>query len=190
MHFFNLIKSISIRRSNVQYGFSLIEVFVVIAISSLLVAIAMPSFTSTVRRYRADGIRDDFIASLQIAKSEAIRTGLPVKITRTPFSANCTAVTSTVGVWTCGWQIFDSTGLIIQQSTVPNGFSVIDTSTAPSDSIIADRFGLFSNTTPRMIIAPIISGVATASDPSANAVCLGVGGKLTKVKQTTGDVTC
>ena len=184
-------------------GFTLIEVMVAITILGVLIAIAMPSFTSTIRRYRTEAIRDDLTASLQIARSEAIRRGLPdttrITITRTPSSATCTAVTTTAGVWTCGWQIyqdnnnnqvFDAAGDgLIQQSIVPTGFSVTETSAAPTDSVIANRWGQFSSA-PRLIIAPIISGTTTASDPSANALCLGVGGILTRIKQTTGDVAC
>ena len=184
-------------------GFTLVEALVVIAILGVLIAIAMPSFTSTIRRFRTDAIRDDLMASLQMARSEAIRLGLPdtnrITITRTPAPATCAADTTVAGVWSCGWQIyqdnnnnqvFDAAGdTLIQQSTVPAGFSVTETSVAPANSIIANRWGQFSSS-PSLIIAPIIAGTTTASDPSANAVCLGTGGKVIKVKHTTGDVAC
>jgi hypothetical protein len=66
---------------------------------------------------------------------------------------------------------------------------VTETSAIAADSVVANRWGQFSSTS-RLIIAPIISGTATASDPSANALCLGTGGKLTNVKHSTGSVTC
>jgi type IV fimbrial biogenesis protein FimT len=199
--FFNLSKFDLKSR---QRGFTLVEVLVVIAIVGILAAIAMPSFTSTIRRYRADAIRDDLIVSLQMARSEAVRRGLPnatpITITRIPSSTTCAAVTTTVGVWTCGWQIyqdnnnnqvFDAAGdELIQQSTVPAGFSVIEnTLPTAANSLISNRWGQFSST-PNLIIAPIIAGTTTVSDPSATAVSLGAGGKLTTDKCTSGHVTC
>jgi type IV fimbrial biogenesis protein FimT len=182
-------------------GFTLIEVIVAIAILGVLVAIAIPSFTSTIRRYRTEAIRDDLTASLQIARSEAIRRGLSntITITRTPSSAMCTADTTVAGQWSCGWQIFidannnnvfdDGAANLIQQSDVPAGFSVVETSAAPTNFAIVNRWGQF-NSAQRFVISPFISSVATPSDPSANALCLGIGGVVTRIKQTTGDVAC
>jgi type IV fimbrial biogenesis protein FimT len=178
---------ISCRQS--QLGFTLIEIMVAIAILGILAAIALPSFTSTIRRFRTDSIRDDITASLRFARSEAIRTGSPITVRRIPASATCTANTAIAGTWDCGWQVLDSTNAVIQQSTVPSGFSVTETSTIAADSVVANRWGQFSSTS-RLIIAPVISGTATASDPSANALCLGTGGKLINVKQYSGSVTC
>jgi type IV fimbrial biogenesis protein FimT len=172
-----------------QHGFTLIEIMVVIAILGILLAIALPNFTSTIRRFRTDGIRDDITASLRFARSEAIRTGSPITVRRIPASATCSANTAIAGTWDCGWQVLDNTNAVIQQSTVPSGFSVTETSAIAADSVVANRWGQFSSTS-RLIVAPIISGTATASDPSANALCLGTGGKLTNVKHSTGSVTC
>jgi type IV fimbrial biogenesis protein FimT len=182
-------------------GFTLIEVLVAVSILGVLIAIAMPSFTTTIRRFRTEAIRDDLIASLQVARSEAIRRGVSnsVTVSRTPASGSCMADTTVAGQWSCGWQIFidangnnifdDGAANLIQQSEVPTGFSVTDISAAPSNFAVATRWGQFDRTL-QLVVAPLLSGTATPSDPSANAICLGAGGVLTKKKQTTGNVIC
>ena len=199
---FHLHKPHRLDLKNRLRGFTLIEILVAISILSILTAIAMPSFTATIQRFSANAIRDEMIASLQFARSEAIRLQLPnatpIRMTRTPAVAPCTATTTTAGVWTCGWQIyqdinnnqaFDAGDILIQQSTVPAGFAVTENNTTPQNTITIDRWGQYTPA-PLLVIAPIISGTATASDPSANALCMGVSGKLTKVTHTSGDVAC
>jgi type IV fimbrial biogenesis protein FimT len=182
-------------------GFTLIEVLVAVAILGVLIAIAMPSFTSTIRRFRTEAIRDDLMASLQVARSEAIRRGVSnsVTISRTPASGSCIANTAVAGQWSCGWQVFidvngnnifdDGAANLIQQSEVPTGFSVTDTSAAPTNFAVATRWGQFDRTL-QLVVSPLISGTAMPSDPSATAICLGAGGVLTKKKQTSGNVIC
>jgi type IV fimbrial biogenesis protein FimT len=181
-------------------GFTLIEILVALSILGVLAALAAPSFTETIRRFRGEAIRDDLVASLQVARSEAITRSRSdttrVTMARMPTSGPCT--TATNGDWSCGWQIFqdndndqvfNNADVLIQQTDNRPGFSVSESSTTPANSIIANRWGQFSSAN-IFVIAPIISGTATPSAPSANAVCLGLGNRITQVKQSSGDVTC
>jgi type IV fimbrial biogenesis protein FimT len=56
-----------------QSGFTLIELMVIIAVLGVLVAIALPSFTSTIDRRNLVGAANDIFAGLQYARSEAIK---------------------------------------------------------------------------------------------------------------------
>ena len=56
-------------------GFTLIELMVSIAILGILAAIAAPSFTNTIKRYQANAARDELVASIQVAQTEARRRG-------------------------------------------------------------------------------------------------------------------
>lgn len=61
--------------AQVSSGFSIIEVCVVVAIISILAAIAVPSFQSTLDRQRVSTVASDLYASVTYARAEAIRRG-------------------------------------------------------------------------------------------------------------------
>ena len=164
-------------------GFTLIEIMVAIAILGILVAIAAPSFTATIRRFRAEAVRDELVASIQVARSEAIRTRRAVFMVR---RTDCALDTAAASVWSCGWQIVNDTngdGLnnagdtLMQQSSVQSGFSVANTNAAPVSEVIMNRYGLLDGAQ-NFVIAPIVSGTADTADASTSAVCVGNGGKI------------
>lgn len=61
-------------------GLTLIELLVVLTISSILAAIAIPAFTTTLASSRTSNGANALIAALDLARSEAIRLGLPVSV--------------------------------------------------------------------------------------------------------------
>lgn len=61
-------------------GFNLIEVVVVIAIISILASVAVPSFTGTITRTKAQNAASDLHMALMKTRSEAIKRNTNVKL--------------------------------------------------------------------------------------------------------------
>jgi len=62
-------------------GFTLVELLIAIAIAAILMAIAVPSFRTMSRNMAVRGAADEFVAGVQFARSEAIRTNQTISLT-------------------------------------------------------------------------------------------------------------
>jgi type IV fimbrial biogenesis protein FimT len=93
----------NLRLTNSQYGFTLIELMVTIAVLSILITIAVPSFSSIIASNRVTTTTNDLFGSLTQAKSEAIRRGNRVTICPSTDGVSCQTGTTT---WAVGWITF------------------------------------------------------------------------------------
>lgn len=81
-------------------GFTLLELMVVLAIAAIIFGMAVPSFMQLTIRNRIVSYTNDFIGTVNFARSEAIRRAAPVSICPTPDGAACG------GAWSDGWIVF------------------------------------------------------------------------------------
>jgi len=84
-------------------GFTLIEMLVALSVAAILVAIAVPSFQFMIRQNTVATASNDFIAALNLARSEAIKRGNDVEICASANGSSCSG-----GNWEDGWIVFDS----------------------------------------------------------------------------------
>jgi type IV fimbrial biogenesis protein FimT len=118
-------------------GVTLIELVVTISISAILLSIAIPSFSSVIRSTRLTTYANELVASLNLARSEAVKRGVQISIRRKG---------STNQNWDSGWDIFtdlDGDGVLDAVDTLlktypalTNGFT-LRTGTAAYQTFVA-----------------------------------------------------
>ncbi len=68
-------------------GFTLVELMITLAVSAIIVTVAVPSFASFIRSQRASTQANDLLVSLTFARSEALKRGVPISVCSTDDAA-------------------------------------------------------------------------------------------------------
>src|SRR5262245_7991371 len=90
-------------------GFTLVEMMVTIGAAAILIGLAVPSFMNTIQDAHMTAAANDMLASLQLARSEAIKRHAAVTICNSG-EPNKTPASCEGGGWDDGWLVFvDST---------------------------------------------------------------------------------
>jgi len=125
----------------------LIEMLAVVSLLAVLTTIAAPSYTSISRQYRLDAVSEEFMASVQFARVEAMRLGQDMLLLR---NTACEVVLDSTADWSCGWQVFpdtngnqtlDSAETLLQAVAVPAGVTFRKGPGGSPRYLHIDRFG-------------------------------------------------
>lgn len=151
-------------------GFTMIELMVTIAVLAILAAIAAPSFTSTIERWRVRGTIEDLQSSIYLARSEAIKRGGGIQIK--PISGTD---------WSSGWKVVytTATDLELQEVTVAPNVSVRSKKEndageeSGGDDIAKITFDRWGIPTPQPGFT-----VKADQDRSAHRLCMSRGGRI------------
>jgi type IV fimbrial biogenesis protein FimT len=96
-------------KTNRPHGFTLTELLTTVTIASILVVIALPSFSNLMKNERLTTQINTLFSHLQYARSEAITRHYQVVVCASRDGATCS------GTWTDGWIVFsdqDASGTV------------------------------------------------------------------------------
>ncbi len=160
-----------------QRGFTLLEVMVVVAIIAVLAALAGPSFTPLIERWRVRQAVENLQSTLYFARSEAIKRGGNVSIT---------AASGTD--WSSGWVVFADAN---NDGTQDAGEDTLQTTAAPTRVAInlastnghinLDRWGQFDSNANKKFDFRLTPQGKSTTDAGAAALCVGLGGRIKRL---------
>lgn len=78
-------------------GFTLIELMVSVAVAAVLLGIAVPNFSSIIVSNRLTTYANDLVTALNLARSEAIKRGVQITVSRKGDNS---------GQWESGWDVY------------------------------------------------------------------------------------
>jgi type IV fimbrial biogenesis protein FimT len=113
---------------NAQRGFTMIELMLTVSVLAVLLGLAVPSFLETVRTNRMISQNNEFIGSLNFARSEALKRSDSVSACASADQATCTGATD----WTTGWIVFADRDADGDRDLDPDG----DPATDDGDSLL------------------------------------------------------
>jgi type IV fimbrial biogenesis protein FimT len=117
-------------------GFTLIELMIAIALSALLLSMAIPALDQFTTNARQTGAVNDFVSSMHIARSTAVTTNFRTTICASASGTNCEAVS-----WDQGWIVFSDRD---SDQTVDNDETIVASSDGIDGlSIQSGEFGQF-----------------------------------------------
>jgi type IV fimbrial biogenesis protein FimT len=167
-------------------GFTLVELLVTLVIAAVLLGLAAPSFVITIQNNRLVTQVNDFMTSLNLARSEAIKRGTEVAVCRsnTTFT-NCNAG---AGNWSTGWIVFtdlDSSGTVDVGETILQVHRALSGANTLTGNVnVADLISYTSGGAAAFAAGGTLSFCDLRGSASRRVIILNAAGRARTQKQT------
>jgi type IV fimbrial biogenesis protein FimT len=87
-------------------GFTLVELMITLVVVGIALSLAVPGFATFIRNQQVTTQANDFLTSVTVARSEALKRGVPMAVCASTDGATC----SGNNVWEAGWIVFTDDG--------------------------------------------------------------------------------
>lgn len=173
-------------------GFTIVELMITVAVASILLAIAVPSFNQMVVSGRLTAQSNDMIAAVSLARSEAIKRNASITLCRVNLETDTTCAGS-AGVWR-NWIVrtgnATTAGTVLRLGNVNNfGGTLVMRSTLTNDLVVFGPDGL-ARTNGVMVADHTITVCSNRRNVDRNVrrVVMGAGSRMSTQLDTT--TTC
>ncbi|MDZ7803054.1 GspH/FimT family pseudopilin [Thiohalophilus sp.] len=102
-------------------GFTITELVITLGVLSIMLALATPSFTQMIKSNRLSTQTNEFISTLNVARSEAVKRGDVINITAADDS-------DSGNEWGPGWKVTNSGGDVLFESDGLDATLTLDSS--------------------------------------------------------------
>lgn len=151
-------------------GFTVIETLTVTAIAAILVGVAGPALTATVRSVQLSSASNDLLAGFFLARSEAVKRKSRAVICKSADGVTCSAT----GGWQQGWMVFhdaDNSGTRDAGETVIGHGQALASSLRVTGNLNVARYVSYSATgVTRLVGGGFQAGTLTLCQESTSRV--------------------